>query len=102
MRLLLRFRGGRAFAISNPTVLKAVRQADKAKEITGTVTTAQKSADIASGVVLSALGPVYVAYQGSVYGFSSMAQLGANDYAGTAAVVIPSTGGLHVQPYSGS
>ena len=31
-----------------------------------------------------------------------MAQLGANGYAGTAAVVIPSTGGLHIQPYSGN
>ena len=52
--------------------------------------------------MLSALGPVYAAYQGSLYGFRSMAQLGANGYAGTAAVVIPSTGGLHIQPYSGN
>ncbi len=79
-----------------------MRKADKAKEVNGIVTTAQKSAGIASGIVLSALGPVYVSYQGSLYGFMSLAQLGSDGYAGTAAVPVPSTSGLNIQPYSGS
>ena len=96
------FAGGRAFAIPNAAALAAVRKADKAKEVNGIVTTAQKSAGIASGIVLSALGPVYVSYQGSLYGFMSLAQLGSDGYAGTAAVPAPSTNGLNIQPYSGS
>jgi hypothetical protein len=96
------FAGGRAFSIANPTELKAIRHADKANEIRGTVTTAQKSAGIASGVVLSALGPVYASYHGELFGFRSMAQLESDGYSGTAAVTVPSTGGLDVQAYSGS
>jgi hypothetical protein len=96
------FAGGRAFPVSNAAALAAVRKADKAKEVNGIVTTAQQSAGIASGVVLSALGPVYASYQGSLYGFMSLAQLGSDGYAGTAAVPVPSTSGLDIQPYSGS
>ena len=52
--------------------------------------------------MLSALGPVHVSYEGSLYGFMSLAQLGSDGYAGTAAVPVPSTSGLNIQPYSGS
>jgi hypothetical protein len=52
--------------------------------------------------VLSALSPVYVSYQGGPYGFTSLAQLGSDGYARTAAVPVPSTRRLNVQPYSRS
>ncbi len=96
------FAGGRAFAIPNANALKAIRAGDKAREVSGTVTTAQKSAGIAGGVVLSALGPVYVSYQGDLFGFRSMAQLRSDGYAGTAAVPVPDTRGLNIETYSGN
>jgi hypothetical protein len=96
------FAGGRAFAISNLTTLKAIRAADDAKEIMGTVTTAQKSAGIADGVVLGALGPVYVSYLRDLFGFRSMDQLRSDGYAGTAAVPVPDTRGLNIETYSGN
>ncbi len=96
------FAGGRAFAIPDGNALKAIHAADRAAEISGTVTAAQKSAGLASGVVLSALGPVYVSYQGDLFGFGSMAQLQSDGYAGTAAVPVPGTGGLNVEAYSGN
>jgi hypothetical protein len=95
------FAGGRAFALPNGAKLNDLRQADKARELKGTVTTAEKSAGIASGVVLSALGPVYVSYQGYLYAFNSMAQLRADGYGGTAAVPVPGTGGLSLASYGG-
>jgi hypothetical protein len=95
------FAGGRAFTVHNGAALSIIRKADKARELKGAVTTAQRSAGIAGGVVLSALGPVYASYGGDLYGFSSMAQLKADGYGGTAAVPVPGTGGLTVAAYSG-
>ena len=97
------FAGGRAFGIPNPATLSLIKKGDKAKPIAGSVTSAQKAATVADGTLLTAAGPVYVSYQGSLFEFRSMKQLDADGYAGTAAVPVPSTGGLTpVSRYSGS
>ncbi len=90
------FAGGRAFEIPNPTRLAAVRKADKAHALTGDVTVVQTSADIASGVLISASGAVFVGYEGDLYPFKSVLQLHSDGYSGTAAVPVPGTGGLPV------
>jgi hypothetical protein len=97
------FAGGRAFGISSPAGLQRVQRADKAKSLTGPVGAGQRSAAIASGVVLSAPGKVYVTYSGALYQFKTRAQLDRDGYGGTAAVPVPGTGSLRVvSPYSGS
>ncbi|HTT91594.1 MAG TPA: hypothetical protein VMF65_18715, partial [Acidimicrobiales bacterium] len=97
------FAGGRAFGISSPAALVALRAADRATALAGAVGGAETSASIASGVLLSAPGNVYVSYQGDLYPFKAMAQLAADGYGGTAAVPVPGTGGLSVvSSYSGS
>jgi hypothetical protein len=97
------FAGGRAFGISTPAALAAVRTADRATPLAGAVGTAETSAEIASGLLLSAPGKVYVSYQGDLYLFKSEAQLAVDGYGGTAAVPVPGTGGLRVfTMYSGA
>jgi hypothetical protein len=97
------FAGGRAFGIPTPAKLVSVRKADKAQALKGQVSSAQRSAVLASGELLSVSGTVYVSYQGDVFPFKSMAQLRANGYGGTAAVTLPATAGLPVIiAYSGS
>ena len=90
------FAGGRAFNITTGSQLSTIKKTNKATILKGTVSSAQKSASIATGVLLTVAGPVYVAYQGQVWPFKSMNQLKSEGYAGTAAVPVPSTGGLTV------
>ena len=97
------FAGGRAFGIPTPAKLASVRAADKAQALKGQVSSAQRSAVLASGELLSVSGTVYVSYQGDVFPFKSIAQFRANGYGGTAAVTLPATAGLPVMiAYSGS
>ncbi|HTT90874.1 MAG TPA: MBG domain-containing protein [Acidimicrobiales bacterium] len=96
------FAGGRAFGISSPAALVALRATDRATALTGAVGRPETSASVASGVLLSAPGKVYVSYQSELYLFKTMAQLVHDGYGGTAAVPVPGTGGLGVvSPYSG-
>ena len=60
------------------------------------VGSAQTSAAIASGVVITVAGPAYVSYQGAVYPFKTMTQLANDGFGGTAAVPTPHAGGLPV------
>jgi hypothetical protein len=97
------FAGGRAFGIPTPAALLEIRNTNTAQELQGSVSAAETGAAIASGIVLSVAGPVYVSYQGSLYPFKTMTQLANTGYGGTAAVPAPHTGGLTVIfPYSGS
>ena len=97
------FAGGKGFGIPTPAALQEIRKTNTAEELQGSVSAAQTGAAIASGVVLSVAGPVYVSYQGTVYPFKTMTQLTNDGYGGTAAVPTPHTGGLTVIfPYSGS
>ena len=96
------FAGGRAFSITSGSQLSTIKKTNKSTIIKGTVTTAQKSASVAGGVILTVAGPVYVTYQNQVWPFKSMTQLNNDGYSGTAAVPVPSTGGLPVATYGGS
>ena len=97
------FAGGHAFGIPNPATLERIRKFDKAKALSGSISPAQKSSTIADGVLLTGAGPVYVSYQGKLWPFKSMKQLDNDGYAGTAAVPVPSAGGITlVGHYSGS
>ncbi len=97
------FAGGKAFGIPTPAALVAVQKVNHAETIQGSLPSGATTAAIASGVLLSVAGPVYVSYQGQVYPFKTMAQLANAGYGGTAAVQTPHTGGLTVVfPYSGS
>ena len=90
------FAAGRAFNITTGAQLNTIKKTNKATIIKGTVTAAQKSASAAAGVLLTVAGPVYVTYQGQVWPFKTMTQLHNTGYGGTAAVPVPSTGGLTV------
>ena len=97
------FAGGRGFGIPTQAALLGIQKTNTAEELQGSVGSADTSTAIASGVVLSVAGPVYVSYQGTVYPFKTMTQLTNDGYGGTAAVPTPHTGGLTVVfPYSGS
>ena len=97
------FAGGRAFAVPGPARLAAVRKGDRAQVLSGAVSSSLTSDSVASGVLLSASGPVYVSYRGELFIFKSLAQLYADGYGGTAAVPVPGTGGLPVVVgYAGS
>lgn len=94
--------GGRALGIPNVATLIKIRKADKAKPLSGLVSAAQRSATVADGTLLTLAGSVYVSYQGNLFEFRSMDQLDTDGYAGTAAVPVPSTGGVMlVTDYSG-
>lgn len=98
------FAGGRAFGVPSPAKLAALRAADRATPLSGTVSTAQVGAKVADGTVLTVLGggAVYVASGGNLFPFKAMSQLDEDGYGGTAAVPVPTTGGLIVEfPYSG-
>ena len=97
------FAGGRAFPVPNPTSLATIKKADKAKALSGSVTSADKTASIASGILVSASGVVYVSYDSELWVFSSLKQLASDGYSGTAGITLPSTGGISVvTSYSGS
>lgn len=93
------FAGGRAFHITTGTELATIKKTNKAKILTGSVTSADQSAAIASGTLLTVAGPAYVTYKGEAWPFKSMTQLHNAGYGGTAAVPVPSTGGLTVVNY---
>jgi hypothetical protein len=90
------FAGGRAFGVPTPAKFAAVRKTDKARVLAGTIGSAQRSAVLAGGELLSISGTVYVSYQGDFYPFKSPAQLRASGYGGTAAITLPTTAGLPV------
>jgi hypothetical protein len=97
------FDGGKAFGIPTPAALAIVRKSDMATTLTGAVTTADTSAAIATGTLITVSGAVYVANVGDLFPFKSMAQFDADGYAGTASVTSPNLGGLAVVTgYSGS
>jgi hypothetical protein len=97
------FAGGKGFGIPTQASLLQIRKTNPAEELHGSVGPAETGAAMASGVVLSVAGPVYVSYQGDVYPFKTMTQLANDGYGGTAAVPTPHAGGLTaVFPYSGS
>ena len=76
------FAGGRAFGVPNPTSLTTIRKADKAKTLSGTVTSATTSATVANGAWLVTSGVVYVSYGGDLWPFGSQAQLATDGYGG--------------------
>jgi hypothetical protein len=94
------FAGGRAFGIPTPASLTRIRKTNNATELTGTVTSTQTGASIASGVLLSVVSTttaiVYVSYVGNIFPFRTPTQLKNDGYGGTAAVPVPSTSGLPV------
>jgi hypothetical protein len=90
------FAGGRAFGIPTPAELTRIRAANSATNLTGTVTSADRSASVASGVLLSVTPTVYVTYQGYAYPFRTLTQLANTGYGGTAGMPVPHTGGLPV------
>ncbi len=92
------FAGGRAFGISTPSEVPRLRKTDQALMLHGSVGSAATRAAIASGVLLSAPGRVYVSYQGALYRFKTTAQLASDGYGGTAAVPVPGTGPLRFVP----
>jgi hypothetical protein len=95
--------GGKAFGIPTTTALAAVRKADTATPLAGTVTAALTGATVVSGALLTAQGIVYVSYVGDLFPFKSQAQLTADGYAGTASVTSWNIGGIPVvSDYSGS
>lgn len=101
------FAGGRAFGIPTPTRLNQLRNTNKAVQLTGTVTSTQTSAAIASGVLLSGVftspATVYTTFVGNAFPFKTENQLMKDGYGGTAAVPIPNIGGLSiVANYTGS
>jgi hypothetical protein len=95
--------GGKAFGIPTPAALVEVRKTNPAQELQGSVAAGATGATIATGVVLSVPGQVYVSYQGDVLPFKTPKQLATDGYGGTPAVPAPHTGGLTIVfPYSGS
>lgn len=97
------FDGGRAFGIPTPAALTIVRKSDMATPLTGTVGVTQTGATIATGVLLTVNGEVYVSFVANIFPFKSEAQLSADGYAGTAAITATNLGGLGVVTgYSGS
>lgn len=96
------FAGGRAFPVLS-SLLPELQRLDTATPLLGVVSSAQLSAAVAAGVLVSSAGVVYVSYQGKLWPFKSPSQLVADGYSGTAAVPVPYRGGLPVVgTYSGS
>ncbi|MGH9107306.1 MAG: hypothetical protein ACRDZX_16070, partial [Acidimicrobiales bacterium] len=93
------FAGGRAFGIPGTLALATVREHDLGRVLIGAVSAAQESASIANGVLVGTSGPVYASYQGKLYPFTSINQLEADGYAGTAVVPVPGISGLSVVTY---
>ena len=94
------FAGGRAFGIPTQASLTRIRKTNSATELTGSVTSTQTGASIASGVLLSLISTttatVYVSFVGNVFPFRTPTQLKNDGYGGTAAVPVPNLGGLGV------
>ena len=90
--------GGKADGISTPGELVRIRKADAATVVHGPVGSAQTRAGVASGVLFSARGKVYVSFDGDLYPFETKAQLATDGYGGTAAVPVAGIGALTVVP----
>lgn len=86
--------GGRAVRVTG-AALAGVRHEDQAETVGGDVTATDQSTAIADGTLVSAEGypyaGVYVAFGGAMYAFSSLGQLQAEGYGGTAAVPAPAS-----------
>jgi hypothetical protein len=86
------FAAGAAFVVPAAGDLAQLRTTDAAAALTGTVGQAETNAGLANGVLMSVNGRgVYVTYQGQLFPFTSMAQLAAEGYGGTAAVPVPAS-----------
>ena len=103
------FGGGRALGIPTPARLALVQKYNTATVLTGTVSTSQLQASLASGVLLSVgsttggVATVYVSFNGNAFPFKTLNQLKNDGYGGTPAVQAPNVGGLPVVlTYSGS
>ncbi len=103
------FGGGRALGIPTPARLNLITAHNTAVVLTGTVSTTQKQASLASGVILSVgsttggFASVYVSFNGNAFPFKTQNQLKNDGYGGTPAVQAPNTGGLPVVlTYTGS
>ena len=103
------FGGGRALGIPTPARLNLIQKYNTATVLTGTVTTTQKQASLASGILLSVgsttggTAVVYVSFNGNAFPFKTLTQLKNDGYGGTPAVQAPNTGGLPVVlTYTGS
>jgi hypothetical protein len=95
--------GGRAFGIGTLASLRAIKAADSARPLSGTVGVTLTGAMIADGTLITFSGQVYVSYGGALYPFKSVAQLKSDGYGGTPSLPVPNTGHLSVElPYSGS
>ena len=85
--------GGRALHVPGQSSLSVIRKADGAKAVPGTVTKREALAQMANGTLVSAkesgYAGVYVAFDGEMFAFSSLGQLDAEGYGGTAAVPVP-------------
>ena len=99
------FGGGRALGIPTPARLNLITKYNTATVLTGTVTTTQKQASLASGILLSVgsttggFAVVYVSFNGNAFPFKTQTQLKNDGYGGTPAVQAPNTGGLPVVLY---
>ena len=103
------FGGGRALGIPTPARLALVQKHNTATVLTGTVSTSQMQASMASGVLLSVgsttggVATVYVSFNGNAFPFKTLNQLKNDGYGGTPAVQAPNVGGLPVVlTYTGS
>jgi hypothetical protein len=89
------FAGGLPFPVANLKALAGVRKVDKAIILKGKLPST-KETTIASGVLLSLSGAVFVSSGGELFPFRSMAQLVADGYGGTAALPSPGLGHVSV------
>jgi hypothetical protein len=95
--------GGRAFGIGNLASLRAIKAADTARPLSGTVGPVLTEATIEDGTLVTFSGQVFVGYGGALYPFKSLAQLKSDGYGGTPSLPVPNTGHLTVElPYSGA
>jgi len=97
------FAGGKAFGIPTPASLANVMKSDKASVEKGTITSAQTSAKIANGTLITvpqATGSpiVWVTFAQQLYSFVSQAELKADGFGGTASLTAPNAGGLSIVP----
>lgn len=98
------FAGGKAFGIPTPAALTAVLVGNPySTPLSGSISSSATSTPIASGVVVTIGGGVYVSSGGNLFAFKSMAQLTADGYSGTPSIILPNAGGLTlIISYSGS
>jgi hypothetical protein len=98
------FAGGRAWGIATPAQLAAVQAGNYTSTIlSGAISSAATTATVANGVVVTLNGTVYVASNGALLAFKSMAQLMADGYGGTPSIIVPNASALSlITAYQGS